>query len=86
MRWIWLVVFVLIVAVIATFAVINSDRVPIKYLDEHFAVQSVEVPMALLIAGVYVLGMFTGWTVVGFFKRTVQHIRERPAAPGTQRP
>ncbi len=80
MRWLWFLIFLLLAAAIITFAVINRDRVAINYInyvDQTFSVQSIHVPMAALIAGVYVLGMLTGWTVVGFIRRTVRHVTER---------
>jgi hypothetical protein len=33
--------------------------------------------MAVLIGVVYFLGMVSGWTVVGFLKRTLQRVTER---------
>ncbi len=77
MRWLWFVVFVVFAAGVGAFAIMNRDLVPINYPDETFSVKSVHLPMALLIGGVYFLGMLTGWTVVGFLKRTVQHVTER---------
>jgi hypothetical protein len=47
--------------------------VTLKYLD-----RSVSCPMSLLIAVVYLLGMVSGWTVVGFLKRSIQRVTERP--------
>jgi hypothetical protein len=33
--------------------------------------------LSLVIVGVYVLGMFTGWTVVGIVRRSYQRAIER---------
>ncbi len=76
MRFIWFLMFLIFVAIVGVFAFENSDQVPINYLDQNLAVQSIHLPMSALIGGVYVLGMLTGWTVVGFLKRTVQHVTQ----------
>jgi hypothetical protein len=34
--------------------------------------------MSLIIAVVYLLGMVSGWTVVGFLKRSIKRVTERP--------
>ena len=36
----------------------------------------VDVPMPLLVAGVYVLGMVSGWWMVGTVKRSWQRVTE----------
>jgi uncharacterized integral membrane protein len=80
MRFIWFLIFLIIVAIIGVFAFENSDPVAINYLDQSLSVQSIHLPMSVLIGGIYVLGMLTGWTVVGFLKQTVQHVTERQKA------
>ena len=77
MRYVWLLIFLIFVTIIGVFAFENSDPVPINYLDQSLSVQSIHLPMSALIGGIYVLGMLTGWTVVGFLKQTVQHVTER---------
>ena len=76
MRFLWFLLFLIFVAIIGVFAYLNSDDAAINYPDQSFSIQSIHLPMSVLIAGVYVLGMLTGWTVVGFLKRTVQHVTE----------
>ena len=76
MRYIWFLIFLIIVAIIGVFAFENNDPVAINYLDQSFSVQSIHLPMSVLIGATYVLGMLTGWTVIGFLKRTVQHVTE----------
>jgi lipopolysaccharide assembly protein A len=77
MRYVWFLIFLVFVAIIGVFAFVNSDPVAINYLDQSFSVQSVHLPMSVLIGGIYLLGMLTGWTVIGFLKRTVQRVTER---------
>ena len=76
MRFFWFLIFLIFVAIIGGFAFENSDPVAINYLDQTLTIQSIHLPMSVLIGGVYVLGMLTGWTVIGFLKRTVQHVTE----------
>jgi len=76
MRIIWFLIFVILVAVIGVFAFHNSELVAVNYLDHTLSVQSFHLPMSVLFGGVYVLGMLTGWIVIGFLKRTVQHVTE----------
>jgi lipopolysaccharide assembly protein A len=76
MRFIWFVIFLIFVAIIGVFAFENSEPTPINYRDQNLSVQTIHLPMSVLIGGIYVLGMLTGWTVIGFLKRTVQHVAE----------
>jgi putative membrane protein len=72
-RLVYLLILLVVVLALAVFAVQNSEAVSIQYLG-----QSVTTPMSLLIAVVYLLGMLSGWTVVGFLKRSVQRVAEGP--------
>jgi uncharacterized membrane protein YciS (DUF1049 family) len=63
----------ILLAAVVVFAVQNHEDVTLKYLD-----RSVSCPMSVLIAVVYLLGMVSGWTVVGFLKRSIQRVTERP--------
>ena len=80
MRIVWFLIFLVIVAIIGVFAYVNNELVAINYLDQSLSVQSIHLPMSVLIGATYVLGMLTGWIVVGFLKRTVQHVTERQKA------
>ena len=57
MRYVWFLIFLIFVAIIGVFAFENSDPVPINYLDQSLSVQSIHLPMSVLIGGIYVLGM-----------------------------
>ena len=72
MRTLYLILFLLFAAVIGVFAWQNREAVSIRFLD-----RSASLPMPLFVAGVYVLGMFTGWTVVGFIRRSINRATER---------
>jgi uncharacterized membrane protein YciS (DUF1049 family) len=73
MRLVYLILLVMIVAAVVLFAVQNGERVNLRYLD-----RSVTISLPLLIAVVYLLGMVSGWTVVGFLKRSLLRVTERP--------
>jgi putative membrane protein len=71
-RFVYFLLLVVVVAVVAVFAVQNQEAVTIKYLD-----QEVSYSLALVVGAVYLLGMVSGWTVVGILKRSLQRVTER---------
>ena len=72
MRFIQAVIFLVLLGVIIIFAVQNSQIVTVQFLN-----WSVNSPIALMSVGVYLLGMLSGWTVVGFIGRSVRRVAER---------
>jgi len=74
MRMFYFLILLFLLAAIGVFALQNREVVTLQYLD-----QSVACPLSLLIAVVYLLGMVSGWTVVGFVRRSVRRVAERPA-------
>jgi len=75
MRLVYLLILLLVLAAVIIFAVQNHETVTLQYLN-----QSVSCSLPVLIVVVYVLGMVSGWTVVGFLKRSVQRVTERRQA------
>ena len=73
MRALYIAVLVLIVAALAIFACQNNESVTLQYFRH-----SITLPMSVLIAAVYVLGMLSGWTVVGFLRRSWRSAMQRP--------
>jgi lipopolysaccharide assembly protein A len=73
MRWVYFIVFLILVGALGVFAFQNQAPVTIHYLDRNLT-----APLALVILAAYVLGMLSGWTVVGIFRRTIQRATERP--------
>lgn len=73
MRVFYLLVLLAIVVALGIFAWQNDHTVTLHYLD-----RSLSSPLSLLIGVVYLLGMLSGWTVVGFLKRSVQRVTEGP--------
>jgi uncharacterized integral membrane protein len=72
MRALYFLILVVIVAAVVIFAYQNDESVTLRYFNH-----SITLPMPLLIAAVYVLGMLSGWTVVGFFRRSWRRAMER---------
>ena len=72
MRLVYLLILLLVLAAVVVFAVQNNQEVTLRYLD-----QSLSTTLPAVIAVVYVLGMFTGWTVVGFLRRSFRRVTER---------
>ena len=73
MRVVYFLILLIAVAAVVIFAIQNNDTVTIRYFQ-----RSVSSSLPLLIAIVYVLGMVSGWTVVGVLKRSIKRVTERP--------
>jgi uncharacterized membrane protein YciS (DUF1049 family) len=72
MRIVCLLVLLVIIAAVVVFAVQNNEQVTLSYFS-----QSLTTSLPILIAVVYALGMLTGWTVIGFLRRSVRRVTER---------
>ena len=72
MRWVYLVLLLVIVTIIVFFVVENRENQTVKLFN-----QSITAPLSIFFVAVYFLGMWTGGTVVGFFKRAYQHATGR---------
>jgi uncharacterized integral membrane protein len=75
MRLVYFIILLIVLAAVILFAVQNNETVTLQYLN-----QSVSCPLPLLIGIVYVLGMLSGWTVVGFLKRSIKRVTEHRQA------
>jgi len=72
MRLIYFLLLVLFLAAVTVFVLQNKDDITIEYLN-----RSASLPLPAVVGGAYLLGMLTGWTVVGLIKRSFQRITER---------
>lgn len=61
------------VAVVVIFAMQNDADVTLRFFDF-----SVNTTVAIMVGAVYVLGMFTGWAVIGMFRRSLERVTEEP--------
>jgi uncharacterized membrane protein YciS (DUF1049 family) len=73
MRVIYFIVLLLLFGALGIFILQNRDVVTLHYLD-----RSISTTMPILIGVVYFAGMLTGWTVVGFFRRSIRRVSETP--------
>jgi uncharacterized integral membrane protein len=74
MRLVYFLILLCFLAAIGIFAYQNDDKVTLTFLNWR-----IELRMSLLLLGVYVFGMLSGWTVVGFVKRSFERVTEREA-------
>lgn len=72
MRWVYLVLLLVVVTVIVVFALENQESTTVKLFR-----QSLTAPLSLFFVAVYFLGMWSGATVVGFFKRAYHRATEQ---------
>jgi putative membrane protein len=72
LRIVYFLILLILLAAVVVFAVQNNETVTL-----HFFYRSVSSSLPLLIAVVYLLGMISGWTVVGFLRRSVRGLTER---------
>ncbi|HLJ92446.1 MAG TPA: lipopolysaccharide assembly protein LapA domain-containing protein [Gemmataceae bacterium] len=72
MRAVYLLMLLIVLAAVGIFALQNNEAVTLRYLD-----RSITSSLPVLIAAVYLLGMLSGWTVVGFLKRSLQRVTEQ---------
>ena len=68
MRWVYLVLLLVIVAVIVVFIAQNHESQAVLFFN-----QRITAPLSFFFIAVYFLGMWSGGTVVGFVKRAYQH-------------
>ncbi len=74
MRFVWFLILVVLIVVTTAFALQNDEAVRLQFFN-----WGLTASMALIIAAVYILGMISGWTVVGVFKRSIREITARRA-------
>jgi len=72
MRFVYFLILFIVVAALLIFAAQNNEPVTLNYLD-----RSISTHMSLLIGAVYLLGMVSGWTVIGFLHRSLRRVTER---------
>ena len=87
MRFVYFLFLLVFVAVIAIFVVENREEVPLKFSVPFtdFSRELGPAPLSLVLVGAYFLGMLSGWTVVGFVKRSFERVTEAPPPPPQQR-
>ena len=72
MRWVYLVLLLVIVAIIVVFVAQNREDATVEFINQRLT-----APLSVYFVAVYFLGMWSGGTVVGFVKRAYQHATGR---------
>jgi lipopolysaccharide assembly protein A len=70
MRWVHLTIVVLFVAVMIVFVIENREVVTMAFLGFSF-----RAPLALVVAGFYVLGAVTGGSLLTLLRRSIEGAR-----------
>jgi uncharacterized integral membrane protein len=73
MRVVYGLLLLAFLGAVGIFAWQNHEPVTVQFLD-----RSIGAPMSLIIGACYGFGMLSGWTVVGFLKRSLRRITARP--------
>jgi putative membrane protein len=71
MRFLSLLFLIILLAVVGIFAFQNNESVSLHFFD-----RGISASMALLIGSVYLLGMLSGWAVIGMVRRSVARVTE----------
>ncbi|HEX3152060.1 MAG TPA: LapA family protein [Gemmataceae bacterium] len=71
MRLFYFILLLIFLGAVVAFAVQNRDAVAIKFMDWNES-----YPLPLLLGAAYVLGMFSGWTVVGLIRRSLRRVAD----------
>ena len=73
MRFFQAILLIAFLAAVAIFALQNNTLVEVQFLAWGF-----KAPQAVVIVGVYVLGMISGGAVFGFVRRSLRRVSEQP--------
>ncbi len=73
MRFLQAMILIVFLAAVAAFALQNNDVISVRFLAWRFS-----APLALVIVGVYLLGMVSGGAVFGFIRRSIRRVSETP--------
>jgi len=66
-------ILLVLLAAIGVFALQNRGDVTLNYLD-----RTLTTSLAILIGATYLLGMITGWTVLGFLRKSIHRVSQAP--------
>jgi len=76
MRWFHLVVIVLFAGATVVFAAQNFQLVAVSFLRFN-----IHIPLAFLIAVIYLLGAVTGGSLLALLRRSIEGARRRAGVP-----
>ena len=70
-RFFYLLVLLALIAAIGIFAFQNAEAVDVQFLK-----WGMSTSLAAVVGAAYLLGMLSGWTVVGLFRRSLYRATE----------
>ena len=73
MRWFYLAIIILFAAAVIVFAAQNFQVVTLSFLG-----LSARTPLAVLVAVIYLLGAFTGGSLIALLRRSYEKSKLRP--------
>jgi hypothetical protein len=71
MRFLSFLLLLAFAGAVGLFAYQNQAPLTLRFWDREFP-----LTVAQLVGAVYVLGMFTGWTVLGVFRRSLRRVTQ----------
>lgn len=71
MRILSAIFLLLFLGVVGIFAIQNLANVQVRFLNWGMA-----LPLATVVVGSYLLGMASGWSVIGFLRRNIHRMQE----------
>jgi hypothetical protein len=71
MRFLCFLFLVVLVAAVVAFAYFNQEPTTVRFMD-----WSVTASLAVVAGVTYLLGMFSGWTIVGMVRRSANRVIE----------
>ncbi len=74
MRYVWMALLIVILVVFAAFAVFNLQPIEIRF---PFIETSLKAPAFLVMIVIYILGMISGWGLLGFLRSSIQRASKR---------
>jgi hypothetical protein len=72
MRVLYLLFLVAFAGAVGAFAYFNRQEVALRFLD-----WSLTASLAAVAGAAYLLGMLTGWSIVGLLRRSVERVTDR---------
>ncbi len=78
MRIVHLILLILFISAVVVFCVQNLENVTVKFLTA-----SLTMPMPVLVLLIYLLGMFSGGSVLSFIRHSIQGVTKDKTKTGS---
>ncbi len=73
MRTLCTIFLLIFLAAVAAFAAFNHEEVTVRFFDWSWTTN-----LAILAGAAYLLGMLSGWTVIGMIRKSLHRVTDRP--------